>query len=259
MSMLLTRRMLVTGGIATAAGAAGLGAASRYGLIPPDSTSLYGAGETLTYSAQRLLTSGQPLAREFPKSMISKIAPMNGRPPTEASYRQWLTNGFSDWSLQIEGFVAHPMSFGLDALKRLPMESHVTLHSCEEGWSYIAEWTGVRLSTVLDLVQPTPSARYVVFQPMSNPAQRTGVVRIAWDSIDMADALHPQTLLAYGMNGEALSPDHGAPLRLRLARQMGYKNTKYLSKIVITDSLAGFGKGRGSRSAEGGNSWYGGI
>jgi DMSO/TMAO reductase YedYZ molybdopterin-dependent catalytic subunit len=263
MSALITRRSLVTAGIATAAGAAGIGGAIRlanaYGLIPPDSPGILGVGETLTYASQRLLTSGQPLAREFTRSQVSKVAPINGLPPQDADYKRWLTNGFSDWRLMVDGLVSHPMSFSLDDLKRLPSENHITLHACEEGWSYIAKWTGVRLSTVLELVGTKPEARFAVFTPMENMNQNTRAVRVLWDSHDMADALHPQTLLAYGMNDEELSPGHGAPVRLRVARHFGYKNTKYLMKITLTDSMAKFGKGLGSRAAEGGNTWYGGI
>ena len=143
------------------------------------------------------------------------------------------------------------MSFTLDELKHLPAESHILLHACEEGWSYIAEWTGVRLAHVLDLVETRPEARYVAFMPFANANQSTGVVRVLWDTIDMADALHPQTLLAYGMNRQDLPADHGAPMRLRLSRHLGYKNTKYLSKIVVTDRRDMYRKGRGT--------WYGGI
>ena len=254
MSRLLTRRALITAGLATATGVSGLGAvyfAGRYGLIPPDYTGILGVGETLTYSSQRLLTSGHSMAREFKHSEISKVAPVNGPSPVDETYRGLLADGFKDWRLQVEGLIARPTSFSLDELKRLPAESHITLHACEEGWSYIAEWTGVRLSSVLDLVEIRPEARYVVFIPFANPSQSTRVVRVLWDSIDMADALHPQTLLAYGMNGEVLPPDHGAPVRLRLGRHLGYKNTKYLSQIVVTDRMDLYRKGRGT--------WYGGI
>ena len=258
----LTRRTLIGAGLITAAGASGLGTlrfAGRYGLIPPDRGGILGISETLTYSAQRLLTSSQSLAREFPRSAISKIAPVNGVPPTDDTYRGLLANGFKDWRLSVEGMVAQPVSLSLDELKRLPSESHITLHACEEGWSYIAEWTGVRLSTVLAMLGTRAEARYVVFMPFENVNQNTGVSRILWDSLDMADALHRQTLLAYGMNGEDLPPGHGAPVRLRVARQLGYKNTKYLSRIIVTDSTDNFGKGRGSRAAEGGGAWYAGI
>jgi DMSO/TMAO reductase YedYZ molybdopterin-dependent catalytic subunit len=228
-------------------------------LIPPDHAGILGIGETLTYATQRLLTSGHSLAREFERSEISKVPIVNGPAPVDDTYRGLLADGFTDWRLQVEGLVARPTSFSLDELKRLPAESHIMLHACEEGWSYIAEWTGVRLSRVLDAVEARPEARYLVFIPFANPSQTTGVVRELWDSIDMADALHPQTLLAYGMNGEALPADHGAPVRLRFGRQLGYKNTKYLYRVTISDSLDNFGKGRGSRAAEGGGAWYGGI
>jgi DMSO/TMAO reductase YedYZ molybdopterin-dependent catalytic subunit len=255
MSARLTRRKLVIAGVATAAGASGLGAAvhfaGRYGLIPPDHAGILGIGETLTYSTQRLLTSGHSLAREFKRSEISKIAPVNGPSPKDETYRGLLADGFKDWRLKVEGLVARPTIFSLDELKRLPAESHINLHACEEGWSYIAEWTGVRLSHMLDLVQPRPEARYVAFVPFANPSQSTGIVRVLWDSIDMADALHPQTLLAYGMNGEALPTDHGAPVRLRVARHLGYKNTKYLSQIIVTDRTDFYRKNPGT--------WYGGI
>src|SRR5262249_14894147 len=203
------------------------------------------------YSAQRLLTSRHSLAREFKRSDISKIAPVNGPHPTGENYRKLLASGFREWRLLVEGLVGSPASLSLEELKRLPSESHIILHACEEGWSSIAEWTGVRLSSVLDLVEPRPGARYVVFEPFPNPSQTTGVARVLGGSIDMADALHPQTLLAYGMNGEALPADHGAPLRLRLGRQMGWKNTKFLSRIVVTD--------RRDHYRKGGGTWYGGI
>ena len=251
MSRLLTRRALVTAGLTSAAGATGLGAAIHYSLIPPDHGGILGIGETLTYSAQRLLTSGHSLAREFRRSEISKAAVVNGPAPVDEKYHGLLANGFKDWRLQVEGLIARPTSFSLEELKRLPAESHIMLHACEQGWSYIAEWTGVRLSSVLDLVKTRPEARYVVFLPFANPRQTTGEVRVQWDSIDMADALHPQTLLAYGMNGEALPPDFGAPVRLRLGRQLGYKNTKYLSRIIVTDDMDLYRKGPGT--------WYGGI
>jgi DMSO/TMAO reductase YedYZ molybdopterin-dependent catalytic subunit len=122
-------------------------------------------------------------------------------------------------------------------------------HACKEGWSYIAEWTGVRLASVLDLVETRSEARHVLFEPFPNPRQTTGALRLLGGSIDMAGALHPQTLLPCGMNGEALPPDCGAPVRLRLGRHLGYKNVKYLSRIIVTDKIRFRGRG----------TWYGGI
>jgi DMSO/TMAO reductase YedYZ molybdopterin-dependent catalytic subunit len=255
MSKILARRSFITAGLATAAGASGLGAAvyfaGRYGLVPPDHAGIVGVGETLTYATQRLLTSGHSLAREFKRSDISKVAQVNGPHPTDEKYLALLADGFKDWRLSVEGLIARPVSFSLEELKRLPSESHITLHACEQGWSYIAEWTGVRLATVLDLVGTRPESRYVVFEPFPNPNQSGTVVRALFESIDMADALHPQTLLAYGMNGEALPADYGAPLRVRLGRHLGWKNTKYLSRIVVTNRRDYYRKSRGT--------WYGGI
>jgi DMSO/TMAO reductase YedYZ molybdopterin-dependent catalytic subunit/thiosulfate reductase cytochrome b subunit len=254
-SELLVRRRFITAGLATAASASGLGAAvyfaDRYGLIPPDHNGIIGIGETLTYATQRLVTSEHSLAREFKRSDISQVAPVNGPHPVDEKYQALLTDGFKDWRLSIEGLVARPVSLSLDDLKRLTAESHILLHACEEGWSYIAEWTGVRLATVLDLAGLRPEARYVVFEPFANPNQARTVVRVLWETIDMADARHPQTMLAYGMNGEALPADHGAPIRLRMGRHLGYKNTKYLSRIVVTNDRDYYRKGRGT--------WYGGI
>jgi DMSO/TMAO reductase YedYZ molybdopterin-dependent catalytic subunit len=255
MSRPLTRRTFLTAGLTTAASASAFGAAihfaDRYGLMPPDHSGIIGAGETLTYATQRLLTSRHSLAREFTRREISAVAPVNGPHPRDENYLRLLADGFRDWRLSIEGLVSRPVTLSLDELKRLPEESHILLHACEEGWSYIAEWSGVRLATVLNLAGIRPEARYVVFEPFANPNQSGTVVRVLWDSIDMADALHAQTLLAYGMNGEALPTDHGAPLRLRLGRHLGYKNTKYLSRIVVTDRRDFYRKSRGT--------WYGGI
>ena len=250
MSKLLTRRTLVTASLATAAGAVGIGAA-RFNLIPPDYGTRFGVGETLTYASQRLLTSGNALAREFTRSDISKSPVVNGPAPRDEAFRRLAGNGFKDWRLQFEGLIDRPVSFRLDELRNMPAQSHILLHACEQGWSYIAEWTGVRLSYVLSLVKPKPEARYAVFMPYPNPQQTTGIVRVEFESIDMADALHPQTILAYGMNGEALPPDFGAPLRLRMSREIGWKNTKYLSRIILTDRMDHYRKGAGT--------WYGGI
>jgi DMSO/TMAO reductase YedYZ molybdopterin-dependent catalytic subunit len=255
MSGILTRRTLVTTGLTTVAGAAGIGAAiqlaGRYALIPPDHGGIIGIGETLTYSAQRLLTANHSMAREFTRSDISRIPIVNGPAPNDAPFRAAAAKGFTDWRLQIEGLVARPVSFSLAELKNMPSESHIVLHACEQGWSYIAEWTGIRLSALLNLVKTRDEARYVVFMPYPNPRQTTGEVRVQWDSIDMADALHPQTILAYGMNGDVLPADFGAPLRLRMGRQLGYKNIKYLSRLIVTDRMDLYRKGPGT--------WYGGI
>jgi DMSO/TMAO reductase YedYZ molybdopterin-dependent catalytic subunit len=251
--MRISRRNLITTGLAAAAGASGLAVAAalaeRYGLVPPDHGGIYGAGETLTYAAQRLLMSHHSVAREFNRSQISKVVPINGGVPQSEAYQRLLSGGFRDWRLTIDGLVARPTSFSLADLQRFPARSQITMQACEAGWSFIAEWTGVPLSYMLSLVGVRPQAKYVVFFPFDN----------SWDSLDMPDAWHPQTLLAYGMNGQQLPTSHGAPVRLRVARQLGYKSIKYLASITVTDTLKNIGDGRGSIAPEIGYSWYAGI
>jgi hypothetical protein len=253
MSNLFSRRKLVTTGLATVAGASGLAAAARladrYGMIPPDHGGIYGIGETLTYASQRLLMSHHSLAREFDRSHISKAFPVNGDPPLDETYQRLLAGQFADWRLKIDGLVSRRLVFSLAELKSLPSRTQITHQACEEGWSFIAEWTGVPLSYILNLAGVLPQAKYVVVFPFDE----------FWDSLDMPEALHPQTLLAYAMNGQELPTPHGAPLRLRVPRQLGYKSVKYLSRISVTDTLKNIGDGLGSRSPEVGYSWYAGI
>jgi DMSO/TMAO reductase YedYZ molybdopterin-dependent catalytic subunit len=249
----LSRRRLIVSGLSAAASVTGVGAmievAGRNGLIPPDHTGLFGVGETLTYAAQRVIAGDLALAREFSRNDISTAIPMNGPPPETDTYQRLLDGEFRDWRLQVDGLVTRPRSFSLADLKGYPAHTQITHQACEEGWSFIAEWTGVRLSHVLELVGVDDRARYVVFFPFDQ----------FWESIDMADALHPQTFLAYGMNGQELPLGHGAPLRLRVARQLGYKSIKYLSRILVTESMAGFGQGLGGANPEEGYSWWAGI
>ena len=249
----ISRRKLIQSGIGAVAGAGALGAAvrvaDRYGLIPANCRGIYGLSETLTYAGQRLLTKLPSMAREFDRSQISKVIPVNGEAPTKEPYRRLLAGGFTDWRLTIDGMVARPGTFSLAELKGLPSRSQITHQACEEGWSFIAEWTGVPLSHVLERVGILPQAKYVFFFTFDD----------WWDSLDMDDALHSQTLLSYAMNGPEMPIDHGAPLRLKVARQLGYKNLKYLSKITVTDSAKGIGNGLGSGAPAAGYSWYAGI
>jgi len=156
---------------------------------------------------------------------------------------------FLDWRLMIDGLVARPSTFSLDEIKRMPARSQITHQACEEGWSFIAEWTGVPLSYVMNLVGVSEKAKFVVFYPFDE----------SWDSLDLGDAYHAQTFLAYNLNGKDLPADHGAPLRVRVARQLGYKSVKYLHKLTLADSMKNVGDGRGSASPSYGYSWYAGI
>ena len=250
----LSRRKLIATGLTVAAGATGVAVAAkvaqRYGLIPPDAGGFYGPGETLTYAAQRLLTR-HSLAREFAPSQISQPPFANAvDPPLGEDFRRFQSAGFTEWRLSVDGMVARPASLSLAEVKSFPVRSQITHLACEEGWSYIAEWTGVPLSHILELAGTLPQARYVVYRSIQPDW---------WESIDMADALHPQTLIAHGMNGGDLPVGFGGPLRLRLPRQLGYKSVKYITGLTVTDTLKPFGKGLGSVSPETGYAWYAGI
>jgi DMSO/TMAO reductase YedYZ molybdopterin-dependent catalytic subunit len=241
-----SRRKLITTGLAATAGASGLAIAShladRYGLIPPDHGGIYGPGKMLTYASHRLL-SRNALAREFPRSQISTKPFANGRPPQGEDFKRLQAGGFADWRLAVDGMVARPTSLSLAELRSYPSRSQITHLACEEGWSFIAEWIGVPLSHVLNVVGILPQAKYVVY---------FSIQRNWWSSIDMADALHPQTFVTYGMNDGELPVGHGGPLRLRVPRQLGYKSVKYITRLTLTDSLKDF-------SRKSSYAWYAGI
>jgi DMSO/TMAO reductase YedYZ molybdopterin-dependent catalytic subunit len=244
----ISRRKLIKTGLAAIAGVSGLGAAARiaqsYGLIPPDHRGLYGLGETLTYGSQRLLTR-HSLAREFSRNQISNPPLANEIAPLSEPFKRLQASRFADWRLAIDGLVDRPASYSIDQLKSLPSHSQITQLQCEEGWSYIAEWNGVRLSHVLDAVGIQPHARYVVYYSLEPD----------WsDSIDMADALHPQTFLTYGLNGSELPVGNGGPLRMRVPRQLGYKSVKFITHMTVTDDLKKVGA-----SNFGSYAWYAGI
>jgi len=228
---LITRREALLGGLTAASGLLLTGCSKN---LPPTYGNILRMGDNLTYSAQRTLLPGQSLVREYSRQDISSF-PATGttdpgdpakRNPSEL-YRRLQSGGFADWRLSVEGQVAKPGSFSLTELKQLPARTQITRHTCEEGWSAIGEWIGAPLSRVLDAVGLLPEARFVSFYSFDGWA----------DSIDLLDALHPQTLLAYGMNGRDLPIAHGAPVRLRVERQVGYKSMKYLQRIVVTSEF----------------------
>jgi len=249
----ISRRKLIVTGLAATAGVAGIGVAAhlarKYGLVPPDSGGVYGPGETLTYGAQRLLTR-HSLAREFSRSEISAKPFANELAPFSDDFKRLQAGQFTDWRLSIDGLVDRPASFSVAHLKSLPQHSHITEIGCEEGWTYIAEWIGAPLAHILERVGVQPQAKYVVYFSIEPDW---------WESMDMADALHPQTLMAYGMNGGELPVGFGGPLRMRIPRQLGYKNVKFINRITVTDNLKPFGKGTGGSASDGGYAWYAGI
>ncbi len=212
---------------------------------------LVGAADVLTMSTTRWLMSDQPLAREYERSDIAPNFPTWGQTnPEDEDYQRHLSEGFVNWRLPVTGLVGRPGSFSLDELKRFPSRTQITAHVCEQGWSAIGEWTGVPLAAVLETAGGvSPEAKYVVFNAMDG----------WYESIDMFDVVHPQTILAYGLNGDELPRGNGAPLRLRVERQCGYKNIKFLKSIDVVDSLAGVGRGTGGLSSDYGFHWYGGV
>ena len=248
----LTRRTLVAGGVVAAGAAVGAlltAAGRRFGLVPPDSAGLYGPGETLAYASHRLFAR-HALAREFPRSMISAKPFANAVAPATEAYARHRAAQFATWRLKVHGLVDRPVSFSLADLRAMGRQSQITEVVCEEGWSYVAEWTGTPLVLVLNAAGVRPSARYLVYYS-SDPEW--------WESIDLDEALHPQTLLAWGMNGAALPEPFGGPLRLRVPRQLGYKSVKYVNRLVLTDSLEGFDSGMGQSAVNDGYAWYAGI
>jgi len=221
-------------------------------LVPPTIRGgLIGAADVLTMSTTRWLMADQPLAREYERSDIAPDFPTWGQTnPDNEDYQRHLSEGFVNWSLPVNGLVGRPRAFSLDELKQLPSRTQITAHVCEQGWSAIGEWTGAPLTQVLEAAGGvSPEARYVVFNAMDR----------WYESIDMFDVVHPQTILAYGLNGDELPVGNGAPLRLRVERQCGYKNIKFLRSIDVVDSLAGFGRGTGGLSSDFGFHWYGGV
>jgi len=219
---------------------------------PPTYGNILRMGDNLTYIAQRGLLSQRALAMEYQKGDITSFPVTDiGDPANPASkkayskeYQELQRNNFKDWVLVVEGNVAKPGKYSMDALKKLAERIQITRHTCEEGWSAIAEWTGVPLAAVLKDAGILPSSRFVSLYGFDNYAE----------SIDMLDALHPQTILAHTMNGEDLPARNGAPLRLRVETQIGYKSVKYLQRIVVTDKFVDPGPDIAS-----GWSWYTGI
>lgn len=243
-----SRRLFL--GSLVAAGGASLAGCRQETYLPPDYGSLFGLSDALSMGAQRLILQHQPLAREFDASYVSKGFPAIGTTmPEDDAYLRDMKAGFAAWSLPVEGLVRTPLRLSLATLSAMPSRTQVTAHSCERGWTAIGQWTGVPLAHVLRLAGMRPEARYVVFDSVDG----------WYESLDLFDALHPQTILAHGMNGAPLPVQHGAPVRLRVERHLGYKSIKFVNRIRVVDSLAGISSGKGSLAAEFGYSWYAGI
>jgi DMSO/TMAO reductase YedYZ molybdopterin-dependent catalytic subunit len=246
---LMTRRRAILAGL-TSAGALLLSGCLKK--APPTYGNILRMGDNLTYMAQRGLLSQRALAMEYQKSEITSFPVTDiGDPADPASkvayskvYQELQGNKFKDWALSVEGSVAKPGKYSMDDLKKLGERTQITRHTCEEGWSAIAEWTGVPLGALLRHAGILPAARFVCIYGYDNYGE----------SIDMLDAFHPQTILAHTMNGETLPARNGAPVRLRVETQIGYKNVKYLQRIVVTNEFVDAGP-----DIANGWSWYTGI
>ena len=245
-----TRRQAIVAGLASVGG---LSLARFPSDLPPTYGSLLRMGDTLTYAAHRVLLPQHSLVREYGSRDITSFPATGTTNPGVSvksalgeAYRRLELGAFADWRLSVEGRVTTPRTFSLNDLKQLRARTQITRHTCEEGWTAIGQWTGVPLSLVLEAAGILPAARFVVFHSYDD-----------WvDSIDLVDALHPQTILAYGMNGRDLPIQHGAPVRLRVERQMGYKSMKYLHRIVVADE---FDDGGQKGNIQNGWAWYTGI
>lgn len=242
---LITRRNAIITGVSTIGGLLLTGCSKK---LPPTYGNILRMGDVLTYAAQRTLLPGQSLAREYQLSDISSFPATGttnpaapGLPGYSQTYGQLHSGAFSDWRLSVEGRVARPKKYSLAELQQFPARTQITRHTCEEGWTAIGQWTGAPLGLVLQNAGILPSARFVNFYAYDD----------YMESIDLFDAFHPQTILAYGMNGSGLPISHGAPLRLRVETQIGYKSVKYLQRIVVTDEFVNTG--------DSGWSWYVGI
>lgn len=214
----------------------------------------------LTYRAQRALVGDSVLAREYSMSEIRQGMRPNGSvEPSTPEYMFLRMQDFADYRLTVKGLVEREVSFSLAELRNMPGQSQITRHDCVEGWSAIAKWTGTRLGPILDLAGVKPQARFCVYRCFDN-IQRTAAGDILYyESSDLIDAYHPQTIMAYGLNDQVLPVAHGAPIRLRIERALGYKQPKYLHTIELVDDLSPFGLGKGGYWEDNGYDWYGGI
>jgi DMSO/TMAO reductase YedYZ molybdopterin-dependent catalytic subunit len=246
----ISRRKLITSAIASAAGVAGAAVAvDKLGLIPPAYQLPYALGDSLTYASQRLLTN-HTMAREFSRDQISRVPFPNPTAPKTEAFKKHEAAGFADWKLVVSGMVARPATFSIPDIKKFPASSQITQIACEEGWSYVAEWIGTPLSHILEAVGIDSKARYVVY---------ASIEKDWWDSVDMSDALHPQTILTYGMNGGELPVGYGGPLRVRVPRQLGYKSVKFINQVTVIDNLKSYEKSLPTPPPPSGYSWYAGI
>jgi DMSO/TMAO reductase YedYZ molybdopterin-dependent catalytic subunit len=218
------------------------------------------SAETLTRVTQRALLSPSDLAREFSEADLSREFKANGSTdPDDNAYKAHAASGFANWKLQVGGLVKEPLVLGLDELRAMPSRTQITRHDCVEGWSCIGKWKGVPLSVLLEKARLRPDARYIVFYCADDLGQTGTDDGKYYESVGLEDAFHAQTILAYDMNDQTLPIPHGAPLRLRVERQLGYKMAKYVMRIEAVNGLSAIRGGRGGFWEDLGYEWYAGI
>jgi len=250
MTRRISRRALLAS--ASTLGGVLLTGGTRERFVPPRvRAGLIGAADVLTMSTNRLLLSGQQLAREYRRSDVADPFPTwNQTNPRNPEYQRHLSERFTNLRLPISGLVGRSIALSIDEIKSLPARTQITAHICEQGWSAIGEWTGAPLQRLLDAAGGvTSAARYVVIDTWDG----------WYEGYDLFEAAHPQTMLAYGLNGRDLPTGNGAPLRLRVERQCGYKNLKFVKSIRAVDSMAGIGRGTGGINSDFGFHWFAGV
>lgn len=215
---------------------------------------------SLTYQAQRLLGGQSALSPTYDEAEIRQPQRPNGSTdPQTDDYLALKANNFADYKFRVTGMVENELTFSLDELRNMPAQSQVTRHDCVEGWSCIAKWTGTRLGAILDQAKPKPGARFVVYHCFDNMGGGLSGPEAYYESSDLIDAYHPQTILAYGLNNATLPVSNGAPVRVRIERALGYKQPKYVHTVELVDSFLKFGDGQGGYWEDHGYDWYGGI
>ncbi len=258
----VTRRLITRRAALTGLGASGLMLAGCDRLTEsPTFVRMLEGAEKVNQTGQRLvLTSTGPLAREYSASDITPRFKANGTVrPTTQDYQRLVLTEFSDWKLKVDGLVKAPFELSLADIRALPSRTQITRHDCVEGWSAIGQWKGVQLSYLLERAGLMDNTRYIVFHCADNLTNSFDDSGVYYESIDLIDAFHPQTIMAYEMNGQTLPISHGAPIRLRVERQLGYKMAKYVMRIEAADSLTQFRAGKGGFWEDRGYEWYAGI
>jgi DMSO/TMAO reductase YedYZ molybdopterin-dependent catalytic subunit len=220
-------------------------------------TRMLAVAESLSYAAKRASSTRVAMAQEFSEADLSPSFRSNGTSqPSSPEYASLAAAGFTTYRLEVDGLVATPLSLALDEIRALPSRKQITRHDCVEGWSAIGKWKGARLRALLERAQPHASAKFVVFH-CADSLDDDGA--LYYESIDLDDAYHEQTILAYELNDAPLPIPNGAPIRLRVERQLGYKMAKYVMRLQLVESLEGIGGGNGGYWEDQGYQWYAGI